>query len=102
MNLSDGKNPEHRSNNAILCFCLGAALCAGAYFLGVGAVMAAAFTGGGDPAIAAGGVFAAIGLVLMGVSGFVLMAVGGIWMLLRVIADQSGDANEKRYRNVER
>ncbi len=101
MNPSEDKNPEHRSNNAMLCFCLGAGLCAGAYFLGMGAVLAAAL-GGGDPGLVVGGMLAAVGLVLMGVSGFVLMAVGGIWMVLRVIADQSGDANEKRYRDIER
>lgn len=101
MSQPEDRNPEHRSNNAMLCFCLGAALCAGAYFLGVGAVLATAFSGG-NPAIVAGGVIGAIGLVLMGVCGFVLMIVGGVWMVLRVIADQSGDANEKRYRDVER
>ncbi|HCK84291.1 MAG TPA: hypothetical protein DHW63_07185 [Hyphomonadaceae bacterium] len=101
MNPSEGKNPEHRSNNAMLCFCLGVGLCAAAYFFGIGAVLAAALSGG-DPGIVVGGMLAAVGLVLMGVSGFVLMAVGGVWMVLRVIADQSGDANEKRYRDVER
>lgn len=101
MNQSEGRNPEHRSNNAMLCFCLGAALCGAAYFLGIGAVLATAFSGG-NPAIVVGSVIGAIGLVLMGVSGFALMIVGGVWMVLRVIADQSGDANEKRYRDVER
>ena len=101
MNQSEGKNPEHRANNAILCFCIGMALAGGAYFLGVGAVLAAALSGG-DPAIVVGGVLAALGLVLMGVAGFVMMLVGAVWMALRVIADQSGDADEKRYRKVER
>jgi hypothetical protein len=101
MSQPEGKNPEHRANNAIVCFCLGMGLAGGAYFLGVGAVLAAALSGG-DPGMVVGSVFAAIGLVLMGVAGFVMMAIGAIWMALRVIADQSGDANEKRYRNVER
>jgi len=101
MSPSEGRNPEHRSNNAMLCFCIGAGLCVLAYFAGVGAVMAAAFSGG-DPAVAVGGVFAMIGLVLLTVSGVVLMLVGGVWMILRVIADQTGDASEKRYRDVER
>lgn len=101
MNQPEDRNPEHRSNNAMLCFCLGAALCAGAYFLGIGAVLATALSGG-NPAIVVGSVIGAIGLVLMGVGGFVLMVIGGVWMVLRVVADQSGDANEKRYRDVER
>lgn len=101
MNQSEAKNPEHRANNAILCFCLGIALAGGSYFLGVGAVLAAVLSGG-DPGIVVGGVLAAVGLVLMGVAGFVMMLVGGIWMALRVIADQSGDADEKRYRKIER
>lgn len=101
MNPSEGKNPEHRSDNAMLCFCIGAGLCAGAYFLGLGAVIAAALSGG-DPTVVVGSIVGAIGIALMGVAGFVLMAVGGIWMVLRVIADQSGDVDEKRYRDVER
>jgi hypothetical protein len=101
MNQSKDRNPEHRSNNAMLCFCLGVGLCAGAYFLGIGAVLAAAFSGG-DPGIVIGSLVGAIGLVLMGVAGFVLTVLGAIWMAVRVIADQSGDANEKRYRDVER
>ncbi len=101
MNQSEGKNPEHRANNAILCFCIGLALAGGAHFLGVGTVLAAVLSGG-DPGIVVGGVVAAVGLVLMGVAGFIMMLVGGVWMALRVIADQSGDADEKRYRKIER
>jgi hypothetical protein len=52
--------------------------------------------------VVVGSAFAAIGLVLMGVAGFVMMAIGGVWMVLRVVADQTGDASEKRYRDVER
>lgn len=101
MSQPEGKNPEHRSNNAMLCFCIGAGLCVLAYFLGIGAVMGAALSGG-NPAVVVGSVFAAVGLVLMGVAGFVMMVIGGIWMVLRVVADQTGDASEKRYRDVER
>lgn len=101
MSQPEGKNPEHRSNNAMLCFCIGAGLCAGAYFLGIGAVLGAALSGG-NPAVVVGGIFAAVGLVLMGIAGFVMMVIGGIWMVARVIADQTGDASEKRYRDVER
>jgi hypothetical protein len=95
------RNPEHRSTNAILCFCIGAALAGGAWFFGVGTVMAAAFSGG-DPAMMVGSVMAAIALVLASVAGAVLMLVGTIWMVVQVIADQRGEASEKRYRNIER
>lgn len=97
----EAPNPEHRSNNAMLCFCLGAGLCGLAYFLGIGAVFTAALSGG-DPAAIVGGVFAAIALALLGVGGVIMMLVGGVWMIARVIADQRGDAEEKRYRDVER
>jgi len=97
----EGLNPERRSNGAIICFCAGAGLGVLAWFLGVGTVMGAALSGG-DPAIVMGGAFAAIGLVLMGVAGGLLMLVGGVWMIVQVIADQRGEASEKRYRDVER
>lgn len=101
MNQPDAPNPEHRSNNALLCFCIGAGLLGAAYLLGVGTAIGAAF-GGGDPVALAGSVIALIGLALLAVSGFVLLLVGGVWMLVRVIADQRGEASEKRYRGVER
>ena len=85
----------------MILFCTGAGLCALAYFLGVGAILGAAFTGG-DPAVVAGGLLAAIGIGLSLVVGFVLMLIGGVWMIGQVIADQSSDAEEKRYRDVER
>lgn len=85
----------------MILFCTGAGLCGLAYFLGVGAIIGAAFSGG-DPAIVAGGLLAAVGLALSAVVGFLLMAIGGVWMIGQVIADQSGGAEEKRYRDVER
>ena len=101
MNPPNARNPEHRSSNSMILFCTGAGLCTLAYFLGVGTIIGAAFTGG-DPAVVAGGLLAAIGLALSVVVGFVLMAIGGVWMIGQVIADQSGGAEEKRYRDVER
>lgn len=95
------RNPERRTTNAILCFCIGAGLAFLAWFLGVGTVIGAALSGG-DPAIVVGGAIAAIGLVLAGTVGGVLMLIGTIWMLIQVIADQRGEASEKRYRNIER
>lgn len=101
MSQPEGRNLEHRSSNAMLLFCIGAGLCTLAYFLGVGAVVGALMTGG-DPAIVVGGLVALIGLGLATVVGFLLMVIGGIWMIGQVIADQSGGAEEKRYRDVER
>jgi hypothetical protein len=95
------RNPEHRSTNAILCFCIGAALAGLAWFLGVGTVIGAALSGG-DAAILVGGAIAAVALVLASIAGGVLMLIGTIWMVIQVIADQAGDKGEKRYRNIER
>ncbi len=101
MSPPEGRNLEHRSSNPMILFCTGAGLCALAYFLGVGAVIGAALTGG-NPAIVVGGLIAAIALALATVVGFLLMAIGGVWMIGQVIADQSGGAEEKRYRDIER
>ena len=101
MNPPDAPNPERKSDAAILCFCIGGGLCALSWFLGVGGVLAAAFSGN-DAAVAAGGVGMLIALPLATIAGLILMTVGGVWMLGRVIADQTGGAEEKRYRDVER
>jgi len=98
---SDPRNPEHRSNAAMVCFCVGAGLCVLAYVLGIGAVLGA-LANGGNPALVVGSIFAAVGITLAGVTGFVVALIGGIWMIVQVIADQSGDASEKRYRDIER
>ncbi|MGQ0531966.1 MAG: hypothetical protein ACT4OF_04635 [Caulobacteraceae bacterium] len=101
MSQPEGPNPEHRSSSAMICFCTGVGLCVLAYFLGVGAVIGAVVSGG-NPAVVVGGLFAAIGLGLATVVGILLALIGGVWMIVQVIADQSGDASEKRYRDVER
>lgn len=101
MKPSEGPNPERRTTNAILCFCIGATLAGAAWFFGVGAVIGAALSGG-NPAVVVGGMIAALGLVLASVAGGVLMLIGTIWMLIQVIADQRGEPSEKRYRDVER
>ena len=94
-------NPERRSTGAVMCFSAGFMMAGAAWLFGVGAVIGAAFSGG-DPALVVGGIVAAIGLSLLAGFGFLLMAIGGVWMLIQVIADQSGNAEEKRYRDVER
>lgn len=101
MSLPEIPNPERRSNNALLCFCIGVGLAGLAYLLGVGTVIGAALSGG-DPAALAGNLIAALALGLTAICGFILMLVGGIWMIVRVIADQRGDDSERRYRDVER
>jgi len=101
MSPSERPNPEQRSNAAIWCFCLGAGLCVLAYVLGIGAVIGAALSGN-DPALLSGSVLGAFVVGMMGLLGFLMLIVGGIWMIVQVIADQSGGAEEKRYRDVER
>jgi hypothetical protein len=99
MNQPETPNPEHKSNNAILCFSIGAGLLGLSWLLGFGSTLALALSGGALPAVA-GGVGAMIAVVLAGVSGFILMAVGGVWMMVRVIADQR--ASDRYSRDVER
>lgn len=101
MSQPEGANPERRSNGALVCFCAGMALAGLGWFFGVGAVIGATLSGG-DPALVVGGVLAAIGLTLLAGMGFLLMLIGGVWMFAQVIADQRGEASEKRYRDVER
>jgi len=101
MSPPDAPNPERRSNGAMICFCLGIGLCILAYMLGIGAVLGAAISGG-DPAIVVGSLFAAFGIAMLGLLGVILSLVGGVWMIAQVVADQSGGAEEKRYRDVER
>jgi hypothetical protein len=101
MRPSEAPNPERRTTNAILCFCIGAGLAGLGWFMGVGTVIGAALSGG-DPAMMVGSAFAAITLVLASAVGGLLMLIGTIWMLIQVIADQTGEKSEKRYRDVER
>ncbi|MGE3251052.1 MAG: hypothetical protein AB7J28_04720 [Hyphomonadaceae bacterium] len=101
MSQPEAPNPERRSNGAILCLCIGIGLGVLSWFLGLGAVIAAAASGG-DPAALVGGFFAMIALALLGVSAGILSLIGVIWMIAQVISDQTGDKEEKRYRNVER
>ena len=94
-------NPEHRSSNAMLCLCIGLALLAGAYFLGFGAVLTTALSGG-DPAIVVGSMVSALALGLAAVSGVILTLIGVVWMIVRVIADQTSGPDANRYRDIQR
>ena len=99
--MAETPNPERKSDSALLCFCIGAGLLIVSWFLGVGSVMGLALSGG-NPAAIAGGLVAAIGIGLTAASGFVLADIGGIWIFVRVLADQAADKEERRYRNIER
>ena len=101
MSQPDPANPERHSNGALICFCAGLGLEVLAWFLGVGAVITAALAGG-NPAIVVGGILAAAALSALATLGFILMVVGGVWMLIQVVADQRGNDEEQRYRNIER
>ena len=74
--------PSTAPTTRILCFCIGAGLCVLAWFLGVGAVMGAAFSGG-DPAVVVGGIVARDRrLLLLGASRLRADArSAAIWMI---------------------
>lgn len=93
------RNPETRSNGALWTLVLGLALGALAYALGVGALLTAVFTGG-DPVGIAGSIGMAIAVPLTFVVGVILAIVGGVWMIIQVIADSR--APDRYSRDVER
>lgn len=97
----EAPNPERRSDAALLCLCIGVGLMALSWFFGIGGIMAAAFTGN-EAALAATGLAALILIPIAGLCGFLIAAIGCVWLFVRVLADQAGDKEEKRYRNVER
>ncbi len=100
MSRPETPNPENRSTAAMICFCTGLGLLALTWFLGVGAAFTAAFSGG--VAGAAIGITSGFVLMLAACSGVVLMLVGIIWIIARVIADQTGDHARDRYKDVQR
>lgn len=93
------KNPEQRSNGAIWLIVLGLGLGAIAYALGVGAMLTAWLTGG-DPVGIAGSIGMAVAMPITFVVGVILSLIGGIWLVIQVIAD--GRAPDKYSRDVER
>ena len=93
-------NPERRSTNAMICLCTGLGLLALTWFLGVGTVFTAAFSGG--LAGAAIGVVGGVVLMLAACSGVVLVFIGVIWIVIRVISDQTADESRQRYKDVQR
>jgi hypothetical protein len=101
MSQPEPPNPEQKSNNAILCLCIGGLLVAFSWFLGVGGVLTTAIAGG-NLAATAGGIGMLIALPLTSVVGVILIIVGAIWMFGRVIADQSEAHRNERYKDVQR
>jgi hypothetical protein len=102
MSQPEPRNPERRSDAALLCLSIGIGLMILSWFLGVGAALATALSGGA-PAAVAGGIAAFIALILAAVTGMVLSLIGGLWLLVRVIADQREEHSKERYsREVER
>jgi len=99
--MADAPNPERRSDAPMLCFCIGWGLLVLSWFLGIGNLVALGVTAGA-PAMLVGGVVAALSLVLAGVSGGILALVGGVWMIVRVIADSRESDAKERYRDVQR
>ena len=100
MNQPEVPNPERRSNNAMLCLCIGLALLVLTWFLGVGTAFTAALSGG--LAGVAMGVIGGIALMLGAGAGIVLMFVGTIWIVIRVVSDQTADESRQRYKDVQR
>ena len=92
-------NPERRSTNAMICFCTGLGLMALTWFLGVGTAFTAAFSG--SMAGLATGLIGGIVLMLTACVGLFLMFIGIVWIIVRVIADQSAAHSKERYKDVQ-
>jgi hypothetical protein len=98
--MTDAPNPERRSSPAMWCLAIGVILMTASWFLGVGGVMAAAFSGG-EPFAVGSGVFALVLMFLALAGGGLLALIGIVWIIVQVIADSRG-GDEDRYKNVER
>lgn len=97
--MTDSPNPERRSSPAMWCLALGMALLGVAWLFGFGGAIAAAIANRGelDPNTAAW--LPAFGAFTV---GFILSAVGLIWVVIQVIADARSANASERYRDVER
>ena len=96
------QNPERRSDSAVLCFSIGIGLVGLSWFLGIGGALSTIVSGGWTPA-AAGGMIMFLLVPVTALLGALFVAVGVIWMIVRVIVDQRGDHKTDRYsRDVER
>ena len=100
MSQSEPPNPERRSNNAMLCLCIGLGLLVLTWFLGVGTAFTAALSGG--LAGVAMGVIGGIALMLGAGAGAFMMFIGVVWIVIRVVSDQTTDESRQRYKDVQR
>jgi hypothetical protein len=87
-------SPERRSDSALLCFCIGIGLLGLTWLMGLGGVIALALAGNGA-ALIAGGMMTFLLIPLVAASGAILALIGGIWMIVRVVADSGGDKYSK-------
>lgn len=85
-----GPNPERRSTAALICLIAGMGLVWLSWFLGIGAALSAALQASAPGAAAALLLGAGIAAIGAGLLGFVLALVGGIWLVVQVIVDQTG------------
>ncbi len=86
----EGQNPERRSTAALICLCVGGGLVWLAGFLGFGATLSAALQASAPGAAVGLLLGAGIAAAGAGVLGFLLALVGGIWLVVQVIVDQTG------------
>ena len=99
---SETPNPERRSDSAVLCVSIGFGLIALSWFLGLSGALTAILSGIWTPALA-GGLAAFIMVPVAGLCGALFVAVGLVWIVIRVIVDQRRDHATDRYsRDVER
>jgi hypothetical protein len=96
------RNPERRSDAALLCLCIGFGLMGLSWFLGFSGALGMMASGAWSPA-AAGGLAAFILVPLTAVAGALFAAVGFIWIVAHVLIDRGREAGGDRYsKDVER
>ena len=96
------RNPERRSDAAVLCLSIGAGLLVLSWLLGLGGALGVIVSGAWTPA-AAGGVMGFILVPLTAVTGMLFGAVGFIWIVAHVLIDRGREAGGDRYsKDVER
>lgn len=94
------RSPERRTDAPILCLCIGGGLMALGWFLGAAGAFSQLLSTQWS-AIGTGGVMALLLLPFALLLGFGFAVVGGIWILVQVIADQTS-ARDPYSKNVER
>jgi len=93
-------NPERRTTAALFFLCAGGALFWLASFLGLWAGLSTAVHQSSPAAAAAALLGAGIAALGAGILGLLLLLIGGIWLVVQVIVDQTG--KDPYSRSVER